>query len=207
VIRKKPVAPPKIVSVREAAKQETREALLDAGLAVFSKEGLDAPSLDAICARAGLTRGAFYVHFATREDFIVAVMQKATQGFLDTVLRVTEGSFDVEHAIGAFAAMASPARFLSFGQIPPHQFLAACARSRELRKYYVGFLEEGQARVAAAIREGQASGQLRADVDAAVTASLLVAVALGVETMTELRFPIDLAGGAAALLTLLRAQV
>ena len=205
MIRKKPAAAPKVVSVREAAKQETREALLDAGLAVFSKEGLDAPSLDAICARAGLTRGAFYVHFATREDFIVAVMQKATQGFLDVVLRVTEGSFDLEHAIGAFAAMATPARFLSFGQIPPHQFLAACARSRELRKYYVGFLEEGQARVAKAIRKGQASGQLRADVDPAVTASLLVAVALGVETMTELRFPIDLAGGATALLTLLRA--
>jgi AcrR family transcriptional regulator len=207
VIRKKPAAAPKIVSAREAAKQETREALLDAGLAVFSKEGLDAPSLDAICARAGLTRGAFYVHFAAREDFIVAVMQKATQGFLDTVLRVTEGSFDLEHAIGAFAAMASPARFLSFGQIPPHQFLAACARSRELRRYYVGFLDEGQARVAKAIRKGQAAGQLRADVDPVVTASLLVAVALGVETMTELHFPIDLAGGAAALLTLLRVMI
>jgi TetR/AcrR family transcriptional regulator, transcriptional repressor for nem operon len=205
VIRKNRSKAPVVVSVREAAKLETREALLDAGLSIFAKEGLDAPSLDAICARAGLTRGAFYVHFAAREDFIVAVMQKATQGFLDAVLLGTEGSFDLERAIAAFAAMAKPARFLSFGQIPPHQFLAACARSRELRKYYVGFLDEGQARVTRAIRAGQAAGKLRADVDAAATASLLVAVALGIETMTELHFPIDLAGGAVALLTLLRA--
>ncbi len=193
------------MSVREAAKQETREALLDAGLALFAKEGLDAPSLDAICAHAGLTRGAFYVHFQAREDFIVAVMQKATHGFLDAVLLGTEGGFDLEHAIAAFAAMSKPARFVSFGQIPPHQFLAACARSRELRKYYVGFLEEARSRVIKAIRAGQAARRMRTDVDPAATATLLVAIVLGVETMGELHFPIDLAGGAAALLTLLRA--
>jgi AcrR family transcriptional regulator len=205
VIRKTRARAPKILSVREAAKQETREALLDAGLALFAKEGLDAPSLDAICAHAGLTRGAFYVHFQAREDFIVAVMQKATHGFLDAVLLGTEGDFDLERAIAAFAAMSSPARFVSFGQIPPHQFLAACARSRELRKYYVGFLEEARSRIIKAIRAGQAARRLRADVDATATATLLVAIVLGVETMGELHFPIDLAGGAAALLTLLRA--
>jgi len=205
VIRKTRARSPKILSVREAAKQETREALLDAGLALFAKEGLDAPSLDAICAHAGLTRGAFYVHFQAREDFIVAVMQKATHGFLDAVLLGTEGGFDLERAIAAFAAMSSPARFVSFGQIPPHQFFAACARSRELRKYYVGFLEEARSRIIKAIRAGQAARRMRADVDPAATASLLVAIVLGVETMGELHFPIDLAGGAAALLTLLRA--
>jgi AcrR family transcriptional regulator len=205
VIKKTRAKTPAIVSVREAAKQETRDALLDAGLEAFAEEGLDAPSLDAICARAGLTRGAFYVHFAAREDFIVAVMQKATHGFLDAVLLGTEGSFDVELAVSAFAAMAAPGRFVVFGRVAPHQFLAACARSRELRKYYVGFLEEARGRVTKAIRDGQRSGKLRADVDATATASLLVAVALGVESMCELHFPVDLAGSAAALLTLLRA--
>ncbi len=205
MIRKTRAKSPKIVSVREAAKQETHEALLDAGLALFAKEGLDAPSLDAICAHAGLTRGAFYVHFQAREDFIVAVMQKATQGFLDAVLLGTEGSFDLERTITAFAAISSPTRFVSFGQIPPHQFLAACARSRELRRYYLSFLEEARARIVKAIRAGQAAGRLRADVDPMATASLLVAAVLGVETMGELHFPIDLGGGAAAMLTLLRA--
>lgn len=202
--RRTRVSEQKIVSAREVAKRETREALLDAGLEVFAKEGLDSPSLDSICARAGLTRGAFYVHFDTREDFIVAAMRKATQGFLDTVLLGTDGNLDLERVIAVFAAMSTPARFVSFGQIPPHRFLAACARSHELRKYYLSFLEEACARITKVIRAGQAARQLRADVDPVATASLLVAVVLGVETMGELEFPIDLAGGAAALLTLLR---
>ena len=54
----------------QAAKQETREALLQAAMAEFAEKGLDLPSLDAICARAGFTRGAFYVHFRDREELV-----------------------------------------------------------------------------------------------------------------------------------------
>ena len=53
---------------RRETKQETREALISAALAEFAEHGFDAPSLDAICARAGYTRGAFYVHFRDRSD-------------------------------------------------------------------------------------------------------------------------------------------
>ena len=71
---------------REATKLETREALVSAGLAEFAEHGLDTPSLDAICARAGFTRGAFYVHFRGREDFLDAVMKRVGARVLDSVL-------------------------------------------------------------------------------------------------------------------------
>ena len=38
---------------RAEVKEQTREALIDAAAALFGREGLDGPSLDAICARAG----------------------------------------------------------------------------------------------------------------------------------------------------------
>ncbi|MCZ7684911.1 MAG: TetR family transcriptional regulator [Sandaracinaceae bacterium] len=55
---------------------KTREALVDAAAELFAEQGLTGPSLDAICAKAGFTRGAFYVHFATRDDLIAAVVEK-----------------------------------------------------------------------------------------------------------------------------------
>ena len=67
---------------RKLAMAETREALIQAGLAEFAERGFDAPSLDKICARAGFTRGAFYVHFENREDFLVAVMESRLGAFL-----------------------------------------------------------------------------------------------------------------------------
>ena len=75
---------------REAAKQETREALIAAALVEFAAHGVDAPSLDAICARAGYTRGAFYVHFRDREELMVAVVERVMGGFLEAITRRPE---------------------------------------------------------------------------------------------------------------------
>src|SRR5690349_19366571 len=71
---------------RAETSAETRDALIKAGIELFAESGLDAPSLDAICARAGKTRGAFYVHFADRDAFIAAVMDSIGLPFLDGVL-------------------------------------------------------------------------------------------------------------------------
>ena len=64
-------------------RKSTRQALLAGRAAELIEHGLDAPSLDAICARAGFTRGAFYVHFKDRDDFLVAVTDWALSGIVD----------------------------------------------------------------------------------------------------------------------------
>src|SRR5262249_622232 len=89
-------------SVRAQAKRETREALIHAGLEAFAAEGLDAPSLDAICARAGFTRGGFYVHFKDRDDFLVAVMEDVLGRFLDAVIATGDEAHDLGHTIERF---------------------------------------------------------------------------------------------------------
>src|SRR5262245_57170399 len=100
---------------RDLAKRATREALVDAGLAEFAARGLDAPSLDGICARAGYTRGAFYVHFRDRDDFLVAVAERALGSFVDAVIATGDQAHDLEHSVARFvetvgAAAASSAR-------------------------------------------------------------------------------------------------
>ncbi len=199
--RRKPAPPPP--SDRDSTKQETRAALLLAGMELFAKQGLDAPSLDAICARAGFTRGAFYVHFADREAFIVAVMESATASFLDAILAARGAELDLAGIIAAFAGAVGGGTFGAFGKVPLHQVLTACVRSKALRRRYVEILEQTRARLAEIVRAGQRGGRVRADVDAVLAAGLLVALGLGVGTMLELHVPFDAAPHAAALTALL----
>ena len=70
------------MATRAELKAQTREALILAGITLFQEQGLDAPSLDAICEAAGKTRGAFYVHFEDREAFQVAVMERILHAYL-----------------------------------------------------------------------------------------------------------------------------
>jgi AcrR family transcriptional regulator len=188
---------------RDAAKQETREALLRAGMEMFAEHGLDVPSLDALCARAGFTRGAFYVHFSDREDFIGAVMEAATGSFLDAILASRGAALDLAQIVTAFAAAVSGGGFPVFGPVPLHQFLAACARSKALRKRYGAILKTTIARLADAVRAGQAAGHVRADVDADHTAGLLIAIALGVGAVGEIGVPFDMPAHAGTMLRIL----
>jgi AcrR family transcriptional regulator len=186
--------------VREATKEETRAALLAAGAELFADQGFDVPSLDAICARAGFTRGAFYVHFRDREDFIVAVMVAATGTFLDTILAVQGGTLDLHQVVMGFAAATGGESFPVFGRVPLHQVLAACARSKLLRRRYTEIARETRNRLAGAVGAAQSAGRIRAGLDPMHVAGLLLAIALGVGTLRELEVEFDAPDHARTLL-------
>jgi len=49
-----------------------REALLDAAVDVIRAQGLHATTVDDLCEAAGVTKGAFFHHFASKEELAVA---------------------------------------------------------------------------------------------------------------------------------------
>jgi TetR/AcrR family transcriptional repressor of nem operon len=51
-------------------KDETRRRILDGALGLFRRHGIDAVGVDAIMHHAGLTHGAFYSHFASKEALV-----------------------------------------------------------------------------------------------------------------------------------------
>jgi AcrR family transcriptional regulator len=200
---------------REMAKRETRDALVRAGIAEFAERGLVEPSLDAICARAGFTRGAFYVHFRDRDAFISAVMERVIGDFLDRVIATGDGGSGLEQTVVRFsdalaAALRGEAHPL-LGEVAPaarmqlQRVLEACARSPEIRSRFAGLLAGAIVRVAQAVGEGQASGGLRRDVEPAAVGALLVALALGGVCALEAGIPFDPLEVREALLVLLRA--
>ena len=51
---------------------EARAALLDAAVDVIRAQGLHATTVDDLCEAAGVTKGAFFHHFTSKEDLAVA---------------------------------------------------------------------------------------------------------------------------------------
>lgn len=194
---------------RTATKQETRDALVEAGLLEFAERGLDAPSLDAICARAGFTRGAFYVHFRDREDFLESVMEKVFVTFLDAVIATGDGARDlettVERFIAAIAAVSGGSGPFGILKIDVHRVLDACARSPLLRRRFVALLAGSADRVAAAVERGQRAGSVRADVDPEMMGQLLALLAFGALTAVNTGVAIDFDKARATVIRLLAA--
>lgn len=61
---------------REDSQAATRTALLDAAEVLILESSMPGLSLRAVCTRAGFTQGAFYSNFASREDLLLAVMER-----------------------------------------------------------------------------------------------------------------------------------
>ena len=55
-------------------KQATRERILEAGGRRFKQDGIDRAGVAALMADAGLTNGAFYAHFDSKEDLVANVL-------------------------------------------------------------------------------------------------------------------------------------
>ena len=53
------------------SRENTRARLLDAAAQVFAEVGLDGASVEAVCDRAGFTRGAFYSNFESKDELFL----------------------------------------------------------------------------------------------------------------------------------------
>jgi AcrR family transcriptional regulator len=73
-----------------ARSRRTRAALLAATRSILERDGFEALTMHAVAARAGVTRGAAYLHFASRADLVAALVEHiaATEGLVESTERV-----------------------------------------------------------------------------------------------------------------------
>ena len=71
--------------VTSRRREATRQKLLDAAALVFAEEGLDAASVEAICERAGFTRGAFYSNFDSKDELFLELAGRVARERVDAV--------------------------------------------------------------------------------------------------------------------------
>src|SRR5213592_221349 len=69
-------------------KQETRQRIVEAAGRRFKQDGIDGAGIATVMSDAGLTNGAFYHHFTSKEDLVAHVL--ADQ------LRTQRHSFDAQ---------------------------------------------------------------------------------------------------------------
>ena len=83
-------------------KEQTRHRILETAARRFKQHGVHASGISVLMADAGLTNGAFYAHFASKDDLVAGVVaeQLGWQGaFIDSLPAARP------RALAAFAGM------------------------------------------------------------------------------------------------------
>jgi AcrR family transcriptional regulator len=173
---------------RQEAKQETRESLIRAGMSLFSVQGVEVPSLDAICAHAGFTRGAFYVHFKDRDDFLEAVFERVLLDFVSSVLAHGNTADDVPGIIGRFLDAAALGKVPLMGQrrLILQLTTQGTERAERVQARFRMLLEATVKQLTAAAERGQEAGTLGTQIAPDLIALWLLSAALGLTLIADL---------------------
>ncbi|MGW0970624.1 ScbR family autoregulator-binding transcription factor [Streptomyces sp. NPDC002516] len=78
-----------LVVVRQERSERTRRNLIRAASAVFDRSGYERATLSAISARAQVTKGALFFHFAAKSDLARAVQAEACAVSGDALVKLT----------------------------------------------------------------------------------------------------------------------
>ena len=72
-------------SLKERQREERERLILQEGEALIVEKGYSDTSMDDIAARVGVSKGTLYLHFASKEDLILAVMETNLRTFADSM--------------------------------------------------------------------------------------------------------------------------
>lgn len=160
----------------ERRPEERPRELLEAALAVFSQRGFRNTRLDDVADAAGVTKGAIYHYFDTKEELLLSVIdhyQAAAFGRAEEALanRELSAAERIEQVVKKIFQPTEERKRL---------LLALLIRgiAHEVPRVHDRWLRDGPARlwglVAGLVEEGKRSGEFRADADSEVASRVLI---------------------------------
>jgi len=159
---------------------ETRNTILAAALTCFSRSGYDAASVAEICAEAGVSKGAFYHHFATKHAVFMAILEEWLTRLDSQVTTYVESATDVSQALVSMAGMMGGIFSEAGGRLNMFlEFWAHSSRDPQVWQTVIAPYHHFEELFAGIIQRGVAEGTLQTD-DPEATASAVLALGIGI---------------------------
>jgi TetR/AcrR family transcriptional regulator, transcriptional repressor for nem operon len=157
--------------------ERTRNILLQAAFQEVYRSGFQNASLDTMLAATGVTKGALYHHFDSKEALGYAIVEEIIAGSSrDKWLRPLRSSTDpIETLIGIVQGTSVRSEDVRYGCPLNNLAQEMSPLDERFRKRLARVFHDWQQGIAAALLRGQAEGTVRRDLDAGQTASFLIA--------------------------------
>ena len=167
--------------------ERTRERLLQAAFREVYRSGFQSASLDAVLATAGVTKGALYYHFGSKEALGYAIVEEIIGPNLrDKWLGPLQRTSDpIDTLIGIVQAESVRPEDVR-GGCPLNNLAQEMSPLDEgFRKRLKTVFHEWQVSIASALRAGQSQGKVRRDVEPTEAAGFLIAMVEGYVSLAK----------------------
>ncbi|MGA0603779.1 TetR/AcrR family transcriptional regulator [Caulobacter sp. KR2-114] len=167
--------------ISEAQRETRRQQILDAALRCFSRDGFHNTTTADIVRESGVSQGTLYLYFATKDDIILALAddRHQSEAFLDALAMAeqdpVQGLLTLVDLHGR--GLGDPRRI--DGRRVGVQGWSEAMRSPAIHDSVVGGLKRVRLGIERLVARGQATGQIRPEVQPEAVARMLIAVFQG----------------------------
>jgi TetR/AcrR family transcriptional regulator, transcriptional repressor for nem operon len=157
--------------------EETRTKIMDSAIKLFSTRGFNAASVDDICKEAGISKGAFYHHFKSKQALFLALLD----GWLQAI----------DNAIEASKDKTAPETFMQMTEAFPHflgtagealpmflEFWLQASRDKKLWEASIAPYRRYHKYFTSLIKKGVEEGSF-VEVDSELASRMIVSTAMG----------------------------
>ncbi len=171
----------------EQRSEETRGRLLKAAETLFARSGYDGTGVSEICEAAGVSKGAFYHHFATKQDVFLALLNGWLAGLEREMAALRDQSASVPDALRAMTAIVSGVLRDADDRLPIYlEDLIQARRDPTIWQATIEPYRRFRAFFAEMIRRGVAEGSLRpVEPDPAARAIVSLGIGLLLQALLE----------------------
>jgi len=170
------------MTARQTRSEVTRRKIIDAAVELFNDVGYSGTGLGDIIERAGMTKGALYHHFNSKEALAVAIINEGSDILLKTFQGISRSSApaleSMIHGVLVTVDLANTDKLVRMGAVLLRIF-AKFSEASTLN-YGVWLAEMGEQ-----ARRAQAEGDLRDDIDAQAAGEFIISAMLGAELISN----------------------
>jgi AcrR family transcriptional regulator len=164
---------------RQQRGEETRANILAAAAAGFAEQGYDATAVAEVCRRAGVSKGAFYHHFSSKQELFLELLERWLRVLDEQLEEVRTGEAAVPEQLLDMTGMMRQVFQVAEEQLPIFlEFWTKAARDPAVWEATIAPYRRYRTFFANLIESGVTEGTLRS-VDSDTAARVIVSLAVG----------------------------
>lgn len=164
------------VSKHAQKSNESYQRLMDAAFKVFGQYGYDKTSIDLLAKEAGYTKGTFYLHFKSKEDFFLEFMDHKLSVYKQHFLPLLNSNATFESIISQgvkiFYKLSNEENWIPLF----FEFCSIAVRNESVKERMSIYYQEWFKLICMVLEKGKQANILSSNLDLEITSRKIVAV-------------------------------
>lgn len=160
--------------------EETKKKIIEGAEILFTENGYDSTTVQDICNKAEISKGAFFYHFPTKEFLFLEILDKYLSELDKRMNEIEKKSKNTLRAMEEMVIILEEIFITSEGKFTIFlEFLRKASKETEIMKKISYQFQKYKKYVYEMIEKGKREGNIKKEVDSEFISQLIISLAIG----------------------------